>query len=221
MRTHFIIGLSLLIAVTFVHLFFCFKENEKGRHWSKLFIMPLLAFSLFALTSRELPLYLGILFGWIGDIFLIFKKRSKWFLLFGLIAFLMGHALYIAEIVRLLSFRVPWVVYVVVAGIGIVFVAIGYRLVHERLGRMAIPASFYAFTLLIMASSALVLCVNYLFLLGPIFVLLGCLAFICSDFLIAYTYFYRDIRRRDFFIMIPYVLAEAGITIGIAILTLL
>jgi len=221
MRTHFIIGLSLLIVVTCLHLFFCFKENEKGRHWSKLFIMPLLAFSLFALTSREIPLYLGILFGWIGDIFLIFKKRSKWFLLFGLIAFLLGHALYIAEIVRLFSFRVPWPVYPIVAGIGILFVIIGYRLVHERLGKMALPASFYAFTLVIMASSAFVLCINSLFLLGPIFIFFGCLAFILSDFLIAYTYFYRDIRRRDFFIMIPYVLAEAGITIGIAILTLL
>lgn len=221
MRTHLIIGLSLLIAVTCLHLFFCFKENEKGRHWSKIFIMPLLAFSLFALTSREIPLYLGILFGWIGDIFLIFKKRSKWFLLFGLFAFLAGHALYIAEIVRLFSFRVPWVIYPIVAGIGVLFIAIGYRLVHERLGKMAIPATFYAFTLVVMASSAVVLCLNNIFMIGSIFVLIGCLAFILSDFLIAYTYFYHDIRRRDFFIMIPYILAEAGITIGIALLTLL
>ncbi len=221
MRTHFIIGLSLLVAVTLLHLFFCFKENERGRHWSKLFIMPLLAFSLFALTSREIPLYIGILFGWIGDIFLIFKKRSKWFLFFGLIAFFLGHALYIAEIVRLFSFRLPWFVYLIVGGIGLVFVTMGYRLVHERMGRMAIPASFYAFTLMILATSAFTLCLNYWFFLGPVFVLLGALAFILSDFLIAYTYFYRDIRRRDFFIMIPYVLAEAGITIGIALLTLL
>lgn len=221
MEPHFIIGLSLLIAVTALHLFFCFKENERGRHWSKVFIMPLLAFSLFALTSREIPLYIGILFGWIGDLFLIFKKRSKWFLFFGLIAFLLGHALYIAEIVRLFSFSVPWFVYAIVGGIGLLFIAIGYRLVHERLGKMALPASFYAFTLTVMATSAFALCVNYVFLWGPVFVFLGCLAFILSDFLIAYTYFYRDIRRRDFFIMIPYVLAEAGITLGIALLTLL
>jgi uncharacterized membrane protein YhhN len=153
--------------------------------------------------------------------FLDFQKTEQMVFTVWTHSFFIGHALYIAEIVRLFSFRVPWPVYPIVAGIGILFVIIGYRLVHERLGKMAIPASFYAFTLVIMASSAFVLCLNSLFLLGPIFIFFGCLAFILSDFLIAYTYFYRDIRRGDFFIMSPYVLAEAGITIGIALLTLL
>jgi len=49
-----------------------------------------------------------------------------------------------------------------------------------------------------------------------IFVFFGALFFIISDTTIAYTYFYRDIKRRDFYIMIPYLLAELGLVLGLA-----
>ncbi|MCX5775013.1 MAG: lysoplasmalogenase [Firmicutes bacterium] len=215
MNLFFIISVFLLSGVSIVHLIFCFLENELGRRISKVFLMPLLALCLIALRSREVALYLAVFFGWIGDLFLIFKNRSHKFLFMGLIAFFIGHAFFIFEMILKLSYRLPFLLDMGALGFGLLFVFGAYFLVGKKMGKLAFPVSAYAYVLLMLLILSLLLVFDRS--RGVlIFVSLGALFFILSDATIAYTYFYKDIKRRDFYIMIPYLLAESGLVLGLA-----
>jgi len=215
MNLFFIISVSLLVIASAAHLVFCFQEKELGRRISKVFLMPLLALCLLALGSRELALYAAVFFGWIGDLFLIFKNRSHKFLFFGLIAFFIGHALFIFEMILKLSYRLPFLLDIGALVFGVCFVVGAYVMTGKRMGKLAFPVSAYAYTLLVLLIMSLLLVFDRSRMV-LIFVFFGALFFAISDATIAYTYFYRDIKRRDFYIMIPYLLAESGLVLGLA-----
>ena len=48
----------------------------------------------------------------------------------------------------------------------------------------------------------------------------GALLFIVSDTLLSFTIFRHDIKRKDFYIMLSYLLAELGVLFGMALTVL-
>lgn len=219
MNPLFIASIILLVVVSILHLYFCFAENEKWRHITKVFILPLLAAALLAAGSRQLAIYGAIVFGWIGDIFLIFKKKGRRYLFMGLISFFIGHCFFILEIVRRLSYRVPPIFLLAIAGFGLLFIFGAYFIVSKKLGKMALPVAIYAFALIILMSASVMLAIDIGRIIN-VFIIVGAVLFAISDTTIAYSYFYHDFKRRDFYIMVPYILAQSGLVLGLAFISL-
>ena len=204
---------AIFLLVSLIHLIFCFYENEKWRKITKCLTTGSLFIALvIAIPAHPLP-YIGLFLGLLGDFFLL-KKHKVWPFALGLISFLAGHVVYIAEIFLLTGelswgYIVSFVFYLVIFPIA--FYNLIHRLIHQR--HLAFGGTLYAAVI----SSALLMTIfslangasEYMVL-----VLLGYIAFIISDTMLALTLFKRNIKRRDFFIMSTYLLAQGLIAVG-------
>ncbi|MCD6476090.1 MAG: lysoplasmalogenase [Anaerolineaceae bacterium] len=88
----------LSIVSVMVDWYIVWTGKKKMRYWSKPAPMLLLLITVWVLLGGTIyfPMWiflLGLFFGLLGDVFLLFPGR-KWFLL-GLVSFLIGHLLYI------------------------------------------------------------------------------------------------------------------------------
>jgi hypothetical protein len=94
-RYGFLVNIYLLITV--VHLFLLQTNMEFYQQLTKVLLVPVLivyAWSNAAGAARW-ALVTALLFGWAGDILLLFSERQELFFLLGLGAFLAGHLAYI------------------------------------------------------------------------------------------------------------------------------
>ena len=81
---------TLFICVSVVHLIACFRRMPKIRTATKVLLMPLLC-ALYCVSAKEVrPLVIvALAFGWLGDVFLLFKG-SKLGMLLGIALGLSG-----------------------------------------------------------------------------------------------------------------------------------
>ena len=194
----------------FVHLLFSFLEKEKPRKITKLLIMPLLILGLFLFDVKNYFIYLGLLFGWIGDIYLLNNKERKYFVI-GTICFIFGHIAYILEVMRLyiidygLTDQLIHFLLIILI-IAIIILLFAYFKMKRKLGKLAYLGSTY-FSILI---SGFVLS----FLLQKPLLSIGFGFFIISDILISVFRFYKKTKRSHFYIMITYLLAQTLIALS-------
>ena len=203
--------------VCIVELIYCFLEKEKLRKIIKPFCLVFLMLFLLSLKLTNVYVYAALIFGLIGDIFLIFKKKHRMLFLLGAFAFLIGHAFYIFTFANLLSFPIPEYVIVGLVIVGFFTPLIPYKLCYRHTKSLTIPLAIYGYILVLECALAIVLAVDS----GSIFALLigiGNFLFIVSDTLIFVSLFIKDFKRRDFYIMLTYLLAQALMSIGLNLL---
>jgi hypothetical protein len=202
-----------------------FREDETIRKISKPFCLLFLGIAVALALPSHPMVYLGAFMGFLGDIALIWKDDQRCVGL-GVLCFWVGHGLYIATILQILyqggafsGVEYPWLWMPL-----FVFLFMGlmvypmWRLTNHS--KIFAPAGvFYSTILVSVGASAILGCFlgysSYLYL-----VVLGDLCFIFSDSFLAYTIFIKDVKRRDFYIMLSYLLGEAFILSGLT-LTLL
>lgn len=199
-----------------LHLFFCFFEKEKERKISKLFCVSLLGIAAILYKPDAPLIYVGAFLGVIGDLFLIFKDKLKYFFI-GTIIFIGGHVCYLAQAILYINpnSTLPWPTYLIV---GIILVALTfglYPITGKKLGPVALLGNFYMPFLLVMLSLGIYLAVTSVNYTSGIMFTFGYLSFFISDSILVYTSFFKDIKRRDFYIMIFYLLAESLIIAGL------
>ncbi len=203
---------SLSLLATAVELVFAFIENEIGRKITKCFCVGFLAVMTIVWLPDAWLIYCGAIFGTIGD-FLLLKKHKVYPMVFGTLAFLIGHAFYIACYASLV--HMEWWLFLGLGVFFVLFCVVGYNRLHKIIkeGHMAFGATLYFGTLvldfLFAVSSCFLGGFDYLFLAA-----LGGVCFIVSDCFLVRTSFVRDMKRRDFFIMSTYVLAQILIILG-------
>lgn len=101
--------------------------------------------------------FVALFFGWIGDIILLFQNDSPQYFMFGLIAFLIGHVVYIWVFAQ---DRAPSFLQNVVRKQPFIFAAtvllavVLLNLLWPKLGAMLVPVVVYALVLMLMALSA-------------------------------------------------------------------
>ena len=206
---------GLAIASTAFELYFAFIENELGRKIAKCFCVGFLVAMAACWKPGAWPIYVGASFGVIGDFFLL-KKHKVLPMVLGTTSFLIGHAFYIAGYCLLCSF--PWWVYVASVVFYLLFCFLGYGVIHKAVKEphMAFGGIVYFGMLVLDFLLAVTSCFfgkfDFLFLSA-----LGGLSFIVSDLFLLRTSFVKDMKRRDFFIMSTYVLAQALIIIGLCL----
>ena len=203
------------IVAIVLELVFCFRENELGRKVAKCFCVGCLALMALAWHPEAWLIYVGAIFGTIGDAFLL-KKHKVWPMVLGTASFLIGHGFYIACYATLVSFE--WWVYVALSVFYVLFLVIAYIPMHKIIkeGHMAFGATLYFGALVLDFLFAVFACFfggfDYLFLAA-----LGGVCFIVSDCFLVYTSFVKDVQRRDFYIMSTYWLAELLIILGLSL----
>lgn len=213
--TYVFFGLFLLASA--VHLFFCYVENEKWRKITKPMTCLMLLVAVMTWNIQAYTVWLALLFGWLGDVALLKKHKVLPFVL-GMLFFMVDHILNIASVC--LIAKPSWPFYVGAVVFLILFALIGYhfttKIVHQK--KIAFGGTVYfgllteSFAFAIIGSA-----LGYSnFLLLSIF---GGLCFIVSDVFLSYSSFVRNFKRRDFFIMSTYLLAQL-LVVGGLMLTL-
>ena len=214
MVTKLIVG-GLFCVIFVMHMYFTKNEYNKGRLYTKPFLMPLLLiYYILSVAEVNKLIVIALLFGFMGDVFLMCPKGKNNFIL-GLGAFLIGNVCYILLFLHGISFArdVPVLFYLI-----IIVYAIFARAVLEKLknhlGHMKVPTYIYMVVILLMSFVSLtriwVTGMSISFFLPFI----GSLLFICSDSMLAFYTFIGEFKNGNMYIMLTYVLAQILIVGG-------
>ena len=180
-------------------------------------MLTLIGYYVSNTPSRSSFFILALSFCWAGDVFLLFQPKVEMFFMLGLLAFLIGHALYIISYRSLrwsdqthellptqkVRFSFP----IVLAGTGLIVV------LFPTLGALKIPVMVYALVLMLMVMTAL-------FRYGRAstasfwMMFTGAALFMTSDSLLALNKFYLPIGMGGFLIMLTYCSAQYLIVEG-------
>lgn len=213
-----IICLILYGICSIVNLLFCLLLNEKLRKATK----PLCMLGLIGFVLSTLPthffLWISLMLAWIGDILFIFKHKRV-FMMLGMFAFLLAHALYVFEfgyIFRTQSeevfasycFLLRFYPILILPGI-----PIGYYLSNKD-WKLTIAGAFYQSMLFgVFASAIFAIVVRS----TPyfIFVAVGAILYYTSDAVNAYTLCKKKFKMKELVIMSTYLVAQFFIVFGI------
>ena len=200
-----------------IHLFACASRDRLMlRRVSKCFLMPLLAvcYGLFAVSVSPLVLA-AILFGFAGDVVLLFRPRRFAFPA-GMMAFATGHALYIASFWGKLIQSPEWYVLLFLC---VVTIAAAGTLLHYLWKRMPkklrTPSFIYMLVIGVMASSSVLFA---LYSAAPLrwLAAIGGVLFSISDTTLSIDAFHHPVRYRNVIVMSTYILAQTLIVSALA-----
>lgn len=212
----FYISGSITLIVYLLQFIFAFLEMDKTRKAIKPFCLIGLMITVYFLGCRNILLFLALGFGLIGDIFLIFPKKKICFIL-GIVTFYINHILYIVLFSQLLSYPIkPWIIIGLIV-FGLLFPLLTYKLSSSISKDFALPGGIYFYALFIECLFATLLLMDsksgY-----AIMILFGNISFIISDTILSLTNFVIKVKRKDFYIMTTYLLAQTLISIGLTLM---
>jgi len=156
----------------------------------------------------------GLVFSWLGDMFLLFEYKNSLFFIFGLVCFLTTHIFYIIYFLKIQSPNIsllkkqPLLLLPVIAyGVTLVW------FLYPHLGNLKIPVIVYAAVI-----CAMLLCSLHIFLKvnkpANLFYLAGAALFVLSDSLLAINKFYQPFAFAGVLIMLTYCAAQYFIVKG-------
>lgn len=187
------------------------KQNRILRYIFKSLYMPsLIVLYLLAAPKPNVLIILAMVFGWIGDVFLL--GRHHWNVLGGITSFGLGHICYIAG---MLSTRpgLHLTAIISVVWIALCLVLVRHFLIPHAPKRLMIPAICYA--TLLSGTSATALYLSFVsFNAAYLLAAFGGLMFMLSDGLLAYNMFGKKTVLGNFFVMVTYVLAQTALAAG-------
>ena len=215
--------LIIFALVSVVHVTAIFIRKGKLRRISKIFIVPpLLAAYIAGQGQPFIFVILALLFGWLGDALLLRINEKAYFQL-GLASFLLGHVCYIVAFIECLGFfepggagRIDNMAMAVFLPIAIIIGVMDFRFIKPP-QEMIFPVVLYMIAIEVMAFWGL-----EIFILNPGFagmlIFSGALCFMISDTMLAYYTFRKLTIPGAVLIMVLYILAQAGIIIGLLLL---
>ncbi|MBZ9622395.1 lysoplasmalogenase [Clostridium sp. FP2] len=214
MTSKLIIG-GLFCIIFVMHMVFTKNEYNKGRCYTKPFLMPLLAIYYIASVAQVNKfIVMALVFGFMGDMFLMWPEMKNNFIL-GLVAFLIGHLCYVLLFLQGISFvkDIPvWFYLIIIIYIMVAFVVM--KKLTMYLGNMKIPTYIYMAVILLMSFASLariwVIGMSISFFLPFI----GSLLFLSSDAMLGFYTFKGKFKNGNIYIMLTYVLAQALIVGG-------
>jgi uncharacterized membrane protein YhhN len=210
MRTIFLFSFAFVAAI---HLVSIFVRQRSVTGISKVLLVPLiLALYISRTESLYIPVIIALVFGWLGDIFLLKISDIRFFRL-GLASFLVGHICYIPSMLHFsgrLNFFALLLSLTIALPLGILLRA----LIHPN-REMNIPVIAYEMVIILMTASALQLFLARGTPFG-ILVFAGSLCFLVSDSILAYFTFRKRKPIGDFLVMSTYITAQLCIALGLA-----
>jgi uncharacterized membrane protein YhhN len=198
-------------------------DKEMLHFTAKPLLIPVLIVLLFytkSIAPNKNLLITGLIFSWMGDMFLLFEYLHPPFFIFGLVSFLTTHIFYIIYFLRIrsekrsmLKKQPVFIALVLAYGITLIWQ------LYPHLGDLKLPVMLYAAVICIM-----LICCLHIFLKvnkkAAVFYLLGASFFVLSDSLLAINKFYAQHPANQafdyagVFIMLTYCAAQFFIVSG-------
>ncbi|HMC02367.1 MAG TPA: lysoplasmalogenase [Flavobacteriaceae bacterium] len=208
---------AIFILIVIFHLLFSNSSNPTLLHYVTKPIILLSLMAFFNKTCRHLTsktkrlMLLALLFSLIGDILLMFVNQSAGFFIFGLIAFLIAHIMYILvfEKTRNKS-KKPYFIIAILTTYALII----FYFLSAGLGDMLIPVIIYMSVILTMATMAF-LRQGSVSNMSYNLVFFGAILFLISDSLLALNKFYSPFSFADISIIFTYGLAQLFIVLGV------
>ena len=186
------------------------------RSVTKVLLMPLLcALYLSAAKEPRLLVIAALVFGWLGDIFLLVKSKTI-FMLLGICAFALGHVFYIGELLS--GYPAPHILMLIPFALCAVWMTFVWKkLLPYAPKSLRKPGFCYALLLSLTGLSAL-----YLLLIThkPAYLVafVGGLFFLLSDTLLTGNQYRKELRHGNFYVMLTYLLAQSLLVLGFTLL---
>lgn len=208
---------GLFGGVSLTEIVLAFFEKEKARKIVKPFCLLFLTLAIAFFVPKHPLLYIGAIFGMIGDAFLVSTKPK--FFIPGTIAFFIGHLFYISEILFILNLAgsIHWIFYpacvLFLLSISLAFYKFSFKIAKHK--TIAILGNLYLGLLLIVTLVFVFATVKNpgsYYYLG----IIGGVSFLASDLILTQATFVKNFKRRDFYIMSLYLIGQVLITLGIA-----
>ncbi|WP_369765172.1 lysoplasmalogenase [Flavobacterium sp. WC2429] len=206
------------LGLSIVYLLLLLVDQESIAWFMKPLLLPFLILGVYfsgAFSSKKY-LLAALTFSWFGDIILLFADRDELFFIVGLIAFLISHIIYILLFNKQLRYKnrknkaVFWIGVTTI----IMYLIIMISILLPNLGDLTIPVFVYALVISTMLLFAFKGFLNWEEP-GNWYILIGAIAFVTSDSILAFNKFYTPIVMSSFFIMITYLIAQYLIVVGI------
>ncbi len=209
--------LKLFLAISSIHIFLLLFGYDHLAVFSKPLLLPCLMMAVFSAPTfnTKKGLLSALSFSWIGDVLLIFTELAELFFILGLVSFLISHVFYIVLFFKQDASK-PMKKGVFAIGALLVALYLGSFLsvIIPYLGEHKIPVIVYGTVISIMLVTAirgtLVWKSN-----ANLLILLGAIAFVASDSLLAFNKFYAPYACASSLIMITYLVAQYSITRGV------
>lgn len=206
------------LGLSIVYLTLLLIGQESIAWFMKPVLIPLLILGVY--NSGSFPskkfLLIALTFSWIGDIILLFSERDELFFIAGLIAFLISHIVYILLFNKQLIYKNrknKAVFWIGVTSI-IMYLVVMISILLPSLGDLTIPVFVYALVISTMLLFAFKGFLNWQEP-GNWYILIGAIAFVSSDSLLAFNKFYSPIVMSSVLIMTTYLIAQYLIVVGI------
>jgi len=159
----------------------------------------------------------AIIFSWGGDALLINKDKPIFFKL-GLASFLISHIFYIIAFLGMAAGRLNYLALIISAVVAIPVIIFILKLVKAP-KPMKIPVAAYAIVIMLMSMAALQLMLASGFNFAGILIFAASVVFIFSDSFMAYLLFNGKPKHYNVITMIPYIIAQAGIIMGVVFMS--
>nr|WP_321223223.1 lysoplasmalogenase [uncultured Psychroserpens sp.] len=161
--------------------------------------------------SLRLLIILALWFSLAGDILLMFVDKSPNYFLFGLVAFLLAHIMYVIAFLkhRNKALSAYWFMALLM-----VFAASLFYIIQDGLKEMLVPVIIYMLVILCMSATAY-LRKGTVSKLSYTLVFIGALFFLLSDSILALNKFYESLPFSNISIMLTYAIAQFLIILGI------
>jgi uncharacterized membrane protein YhhN len=210
--------LKTYIIFSFIYLGILLLGLDYFASFMKPFLIPILILSVCYRKSfpTKKTLLLALLFSWIGDVILIFTDQGEMYFIFGLVAFLISHLVYISLFLKQEKKSINLKSYLFKIGIValLFYFILMLGLLLPKLGPLKIPVIVYAVVITAMLFFALKGCFLWIKPASS-YIFAGAVVFVCSDSILAFNKFHTPLPNASFFIMITYILAQYLITLGI------
>lgn len=211
--------LAAFIVVSAIHLFDSWRDNGKGRKYTKpLLLITLTLFYCFAAGPIVPVMVAALLTSWLGDV-LLMPKGAKWFVAGG-ISFLISHILFI--FVYLPQIQWSAVIWWVLIPAALIYYGISVKVTLSVKDNMESKAMLAPMILYLLINSTMNLCaLSQLMTLknaGAAVAYAGAVLFFISDctlYLVRYHSNKDLIFKKHFTVMFTYILGECLITVGL------
>lgn len=207
-----------LAALAVVHLVSCWRGDDDLRKPTKIALMPVVALTYLAFANTpSLWVVAGLLFGCLGDLFLL-RPLQKHFFALGTASFFLGHVCYLIFIYTHYAIRVGWVWIVVISAVYAAGAAFVYANSRRNIPRALRPLALAYMVMLCTLSISVFLPLVTAFTWGKLASFLGASFFLASDGVLCDMLFTKKAEptKQNFAVMGTYILAQVLLTMGFA-----
>lgn len=207
-----------LAALAVVHLISGWRGDDDLRKPTKVALMPVVALTYLAFANTpSLWVVAGLLFGCLGDLFLL-RPLQKHFFALGTASFFLGHVCYLVHIYTTYAVHVRWFWIVLVCAAYAAGIVVVYKGSRRSIPRTLRPLALAYMVMLSTLSISVFLPLVTAFTWGKLASFLGASFFLASDGVLCDMLFTKKAEptKQNFAVMGTYILAQVLLTMGFA-----